>query len=55
MSNADTRIKADSGGFLAVRKDDKGNNVVFAFKGGLNDLKPGHRWATVADVAKKGS
>lgn len=58
MSNTnEKRLRAESGGYLAVRKDDKGNDVVYACKSGLNDLKPGHRWATAADLApaKKGA
>lgn len=52
MAN-DPRLPAPSGGHLAVRKDDKNNDVIYAAKCGPDDLKPGHRWAVAADLAAK--
>jgi hypothetical protein len=52
--SADTRIPAESGGHLAVRKDDKDRDVIVAVKCDINGLKPGFRWATEADTSKKG-
>lgn len=57
MSANDPRLPASTGGHLAVRKDDKNQDVIVAVKCGRDDLKPGFRWATAADLApaKKGA
>ena len=53
MSANIARLPASTGGHLAVRKDDKNQDVIVAVKCGPDDLKPGWRWATAADVAAK--